>query len=77
MIVLFMIRFSSVVPFLGLRYHKVSLDAGAQTTRSGLAGPVSFLHGRAALAGCFLHFLTCLRSSIDADITFIAVLFLD
>jgi len=57
MIVLFMIRFSSVVPFLGLRYHKVSLDAGAQTTRLGWAGPVSFLHGRAALAGCFFVLL--------------------
>jgi len=50
-----MIRFSFVVPFLGLRYHELSLASGAQTYRLAWAGPVSFLHGCALLTGCFLN----------------------
>ena len=49
----FMIQFSSVVLFLGLQYHEMNLASGAQTYRLGWAGPVSFLHGRAVLTGCF------------------------
>jgi len=50
-----MIHFSCVVLFLGLQYHEMSLDAGAQTIRLGWAGPVSLLHGRAALTGCVFY----------------------
>jgi hypothetical protein len=48
-----MIRYSIIVLFLGLQYYERSLDSGAQTYRLGWAGPVSYLHGDAALTGCF------------------------
>lgn len=48
-----MIQFSSVVLFLGLQYHEMSLDTGAQTTRLGWAGPVSYVLGGMTLTGCF------------------------
>jgi hypothetical protein len=50
----FMVQCSCVDPFLGLRYHEMSLDTGAQTMRLGWAGPVSLVHGSATLTGCFL-----------------------
>jgi hypothetical protein len=37
-LVLFMIQFSSVVPFLGLQYYGEVLDPGAQTVRPGGSG---------------------------------------
>ena len=46
-----MIRASFVALFLDLQYHEMNLASGAQTIRLGGAGPVSFLHGRATLAG--------------------------
>ena len=49
-----MIRVSFVVLFLDLQYHEMNLASGAQTIRLGWAGPVSYLHGRATLTGCFL-----------------------
>ena len=49
----FMIRVSFVVLFLDLQYHEMNLASGAQTIRLGWAGPVSYLHGRATLTGCF------------------------
>ena len=52
-----MIQFSGIVLLLGLQYHEMSLDAGAQTIRLGWVGPVSSLHGSAALTGCFLFSL--------------------
>jgi len=52
-ICVFIIRFSFIVLFLGLQYHEMSLDTGAQTIRLGWAGPVSRLHGSAVLTGCF------------------------
>jgi hypothetical protein len=81
----FMIQFSSVVLFLGLQYHEMNLASGVQTFRLGWAGPVSFLHGRAALTGCFLlfclfhpsafslhtsYFCSPLLSTPDCDIAF-------
>jgi hypothetical protein len=52
-----MIRFSTIVSFLGLRYYKMNLAPGVQTVHLGRAGPVSYLHGDAALTGCFLFSL--------------------
>jgi hypothetical protein len=49
----FMIRASFVALFLDLQYHEMNLASGAQTIRLGWAGPVSYLHGRATLTGCF------------------------
>jgi hypothetical protein len=49
-----MIRFSIIVFLLGLQYYEMNLAPGVQTVRLGGAGPVSFLHGRATLAGCLL-----------------------
>jgi len=43
--VFFMIRFSSVVPFLDLQYHETSLDTGAQNRPRGQVWPVSRLLG--------------------------------
>jgi len=51
----FMIRASFVALFLDLQYHEMNLASGAQTIRLGWAGPVSYLHGRATLTGCFLN----------------------
>jgi hypothetical protein len=48
-----MIRFSIIVFLFGLQYYEMNLAPGVQTVRLGGAGPVSFLHGRATLAGCF------------------------
>jgi hypothetical protein len=48
-----MIRYSIIVLFLGLRYYEMNLAPGVQTVRLGRAGPVSYLHGDAALTGCF------------------------
>jgi hypothetical protein len=50
-----MILFSIIVLLFGLQYYEMNLAPGVQTVRLGGAGPVSFLHGRATLAGCFLH----------------------
>jgi hypothetical protein len=55
-----MIRVSFVVLFLSLQYHEMNLASGAQTIRLGWAGPVSYLHGRATLTGCFF----CLLPSV-------------
>jgi hypothetical protein len=49
-----MIRFSFIVLFLGLQYHEMNLDTGAQTMRLGWAGPVSYVLGGMTLTGCFL-----------------------
>jgi len=52
-LLLFMIHISILVLFLGLQYDDWSLYPGAQTVRSGSAGPVSRLLGGMALTGCF------------------------
>ena len=54
----FMIRASFVALFLDLQYHEMNLASGAQTIRLGWAGPVSYLHGRATLTGCFFRAFT-------------------
>ncbi len=54
-----MIRVSSVVLVLGLQYHEMSLDMGAQTIRPRWAGPVSYVLGGMTLAGRFCLFCLC------------------
>jgi hypothetical protein len=54
-----MIYFSSIVLLLGLQYHEMSLDTGAQTIRLGWAGPVSYVLGGMTLAGRFYLFCLC------------------
>jgi hypothetical protein len=50
-----MIRFSIIVLVLGLQYNYMTLGSGAQTIRPGQTWPVSLLHGRAILTGCFFE----------------------
>jgi hypothetical protein len=52
-----MIHTSILVLFLGLLYDEKSLVSGAQTIRSGRAGPVSYRLGGLTLTGFFLFSL--------------------
>jgi len=56
-ILVFMIRVSFIVLFIGLQYHETNLASGAQTMRLGWAGPVSNVLGGMTLTGqihCFV-----------------------